>query len=194
MYGIIRFILGVALLIPLIIVGKKKRAKTISLVICFCFIMCAHFFPIENAFITFDSVESAYDYYNFKSKEIQTVVSGINCDLIVGMDAKNLSHIIFPKTREGWKIGIASNTKIVYKYVDEAFVVECYRYKNEQDRFITVYSLLGNDIDISDTNGTEFFNIEVDGQISKVYYGYIDALSEGYILHVDGNEVPFYKE
>ena len=189
MYDIIRLIFGVVILLVLVIVRKKKKKKIIPLIICVCFIISAHFVPIENTFITFDSAESAYDYYNLKNKEIQTVVSGNNCDLIVGLDTNKLSHIIFPKTREGWKIGIASNTKNVYTYVGETFVVECYQYKNKPEYFISVYSLLGNDIDISDSQNTEFFHIEVDKQISKVYYGYIGAFPEDYILYVNGIEV-----
>jgi len=190
MYDIIRLIFGVSILLVLVIVRKKKK-KTIPLIICVCFITSAHFVPIENTFITFDSAESAYEYYNIKNKEIQTVVSGNNCDLIVGLDTNKLSHIIFPKTRKGWKIGIASNTKTVYTYVDETFVVECYQYKNKPEYFISVYSLLGNDIDISDSNNTEFFCIEVDRQISKVYYGYTGEFPEDYILYVNGIKVHF---
>ena len=122
------------------------------------------------------------------------VVNGNACDLVIANDGVNFSHIIFPKTKNGWKIGIASKTKTICTYVDEAFVIEMYKHVDSNEYFIAVYSLYEKELIISDVNETEFAYIEVKNTARKTYYAHINNFSEDYIIYVNGSGVPLWKQ
>ncbi|MBE6616777.1 MAG: hypothetical protein E7627_02355 [Ruminococcaceae bacterium] len=151
------------------------------------------FLPFENLFINFDSPKEAYEYYTFSKSNIELVVEGNECDFVV--DCKNNvdTHLIIPKTADGWKVGIGSNTKrIVYKH-SNGITVYVYQYSNTSEYFITILDTNGGVAIVSDNYGTEFYSLEKDNDSLNTtfvtYYAYIPDFNLEYSVIVNGNEI-----
>ena len=125
MYMIIRLIIGFIFLVSSIAVIKTyKTARKHILYAVFAgisviLVTALSFLPIENSFVTFDSPKEAYEYFNSGKSNIELMVEGDNCDFIIDRKKDSDTYLIVPKTANGWKIGIGSETKrIVQKFSD----------------------------------------------------------------------------
>lgn len=201
MFGIVRLLVGCALLAGAIAVIKKakvghKRILYIcSVVMSLALSIALAFLPFENLFITFKSPQGAYEYFSFGKTDAELVVEGDTCDLVV--DRKNASdtYLILPKTTEGWKIGLGIHTrKIAGKLVD-GISVNVYQYKDTDAYFITLLDVNGGKSTISDDYATSFYTLErtdeVLGKTYVTYYGFLPEFDSQYCVTVNGKEILF---
>ena len=197
MFVVIRiFIGGIFLAISIAIIKRKIKTKKNILYFLSAFITTAlitilAFCPFENLFINFDSPKAAYEYYTFEKSNIVLIVEGNECDLII--NRKDIAHYVYhmiPKTEKGWKIGIGTNDKLIYKTYTNGILILINQYKNTKDFFITVYNTQGKEIDITDIFNTEFQvlkeTIDPPENTFVSYYAYIPDFNEQYELTVNG--------
>ncbi len=199
MFVIIRSIIGCVFLICSILVIKTTATRKRTLYIIFTVLsvvltVILSFFPLENLFITFNSSEAAYKYYSFGESNIELVVEGDSCDFIVDSDNNSNTHLIVPKTTDGWKIGIGSNTKRVVNKFSNGIKVSVYQYKNTDDYFIVILDTNGNASNIADNRNSKFYSLEKQNQtLGKnfiTYYAHIPNFNSQYSLVV--NDVIIY--
>ena len=101
--------------------------------------------------------------------------------------------MILPKTADGWKIGIGSNTKRIVQKLSNGIVLYVYQYKNTNEYFITILDTNGGESTISDEYNTKFLSLEREndslGKTFITYYAHITNLSPQYSLIVNDNRV-----
>lgn len=199
MFSVIRIIIGCCVFVILMILTKKlKQSKrnAISIGISIMLYFALLFLPFENLFVTFDSPEKAYDYYNFGESNVVILVEGENCDLIVDDDEGTLRSSIIPKNNGGWKIGIGLNSrKVVKKFYDGIFI-EVVQYRNTGDYFISIEN--GEKLDISDNYNSNFYFLDyrndiLDENPYRIYYAHITDFDSEYRVTINGVEMVLVK-
>ena len=199
MYIIIRLIIGCVFLGCSITVIKKSKVirkgiryavfASISVVL----VAVSAFLPFENLFVTFNSPEAAYEYYNVGKSNVELVVEGNNCDFVVDYKNDSDTYLIIPKTADGWKVGIGSDTKRIAQKLSDGITVYVYQYKNTNDYFITVLDTGGGESKVSDDYNTKFYSLEKSNDsIEKTfvtYYAHISNFNAQYSVVVNGNKI-----
>ena len=101
--------------------------------------------------------------------------------------------MIIPKTADGWKIGIGSNTKRIVQKLSNGIVLYVYQYKNTSDYFITILDTNGGESTVSDEYNTKFFALErYNDSLEKnfvTYYAHITNLNPQYSIIVNNNKI-----
>ena len=182
MYGIVRVLIGIVFLGCFIgMINHSKVLHKRKLYIAFSGIAVAlsaalWFLPFENSFITFDSHEAAYEYCHFGDSEPDLVIEGNTCDFVVDCKGEMKEYSMIPKTSDGWKIGIGSDSKIVAQDIFESIVVYVYQYKENRDFFVTVLDTSGGEAAVSDGYGSQFYPLETlasSGEQFVTYYAHL---------------------
>lgn len=196
MFGFIRLVLGGLLWFFTTFRIKssklvfKRNYCIIKAVIIAVLITLAAFVPLENAFITFNSPEAAYRYYNIGTEEIELVVSGQHSDLVIGKKNHSDVYLIVPKTANGWKLGLGIDTKKLSQTVIDTAVVSLYQYKNSNDYFLVILDTSGETLSISDSNNSDFLSLTSENHaLNTTFYSYYCSISnfnEGYWLRING--------
>jgi len=199
MYNIIRLIIGCILLVCSITAIKKSKVirKHILYIIftslSVLLIVVLAFLPFENLFVNFDSPKAAYEYFNLGKSNIELIVEGDECDFIIDRKNDSDTYLIIPKTADGWKIGIGSNTKRIVQKLSNGIVLYVYQYKNTSDYFITILDTNGGESTVSDEYNTKFFSLERYndslGKIFVTYYAHITNLNPQYSVIVNDNKI-----
>lgn len=199
MYIIIRLIIGcIFLLCSIIAIKKSKVIRKQILYIAFTSLsvllfVVLTFLPFENYFITFDSPETAYEYYNSGKSNVELIVEGKECDFIIDRRSDSDQYLIIPKTADGWEIGLGSNTKMIVQKLSDGVVLYVYQYKNTSDYFITILDTNGGEATVSDEYNTKFYSMERYndslGKVFVTYYAHITDLEPKYSVTVNDKEI-----
>jgi len=151
------------------------------------------FLPFENLFVTFNSPKAAYKYFNLGKSNIELIVEGDDCDFIIDCKDDSETYLIIPKTEDGWKIGIGSNTKRIAQKLSNGVVLYVYKYKNTSDYFITILDTNGGESTVSDEYNTKFFSLErYNDSLGKsfvTYYAHITNFNPRYSVTVNDNKI-----
>ena len=201
MYNIVRIAIGCVLLAGFIVGIKKskltRKKSSYVLVACISIVLVVilSFLPFENLFITFGSPEKAYEYYSIHKSDVVLVLEGDNSDLVVARKDYSDTYLIIPKTSDGWKIGIGSNTKKIAQKFDDGIAAYVYQYKNTSDYFITVLDTNGGEFALRDDYDTEFVSLNNDNAYSEktfvTYYAHISDFNSQYSVTVNGSTIDF---
>lgn len=199
MYIIIRLIIGSIFLVCSIIAIKKSKAirkhilYIIFAILSVLLIVVLVFLPFENLFVTFDSPKAAYEYFITGKSNIELIVEGDNCDLMIDRKDDSDTYLIIPKTTDGWKVGIGSNTKIIAQELSNGIVLDVYQYKDTNEYFITILDTNGGESTISDEYNTKFLSLEkYDNYLGKTfvtYYAHITDFDPQYSVIVNDNKI-----
>lgn len=199
MYNVIRLIIGCIFLVcSITTISKSKANRKHMLYIVFTglsvlLIVVLIFLPFENLFMTFDSPKAAYEYCNSGKSNIELIVEGDDCDFIVDRKNDSDTYLIIPKTADGWKIGIGSNTRRIVQELSDGIVIYVYQYKNTSEYFITILDTNGGKSTISDEYGTKFLSLERKndslGKTFVTYYAHITDLKPQYSVIVNDNKI-----
>lgn len=169
----------------------KRRWLTVALAVAVILTTISALIPIENAFVTFTSPQSAYNYNNTGS--VKLVVNGAKTDFVVGAKGDTDVYIIVPKSDSGWKLGMGLDTKRIAQTISDGVSVYVYRYKNSDDYYITVLDTSGGPLEITDTHNSEFqYSDKFNSTLNKTYYTYytyINGYDEQYVLTVNGKAI-----
>lgn len=201
MFIILRIVLGcIFLLFSILVVNKIKKNKNrltylVLTGVSIALVVVLSFFAFENLFVTFDSPNEAYEYYKFGSSNIEKVIEGAECDFVVDRKDDSDSYLIIPKTSEGWKIGIGSNTKRIEQKVVGGIVIYVYQYGNANEYFMTVSDTNGGILDLSDKYDTKFITLEKHNEVLEktftTYYAYVPEFTSDYVISVNGKDIEF---
>lgn len=199
MYNAIRLIIGCIFLVCSITAIKKSkviRKHILNIVfasLSVLLIVVLEFLPFENLFVTFDSPKAAYEYFNLGKSNIELIVKGDDCDFIIDRKNDSDTYLIIPKTADGWKIGIGSNTKRIVQKLSSGIVLYVYQYKNTSEYFITILDTNGGESTISDEYNTKFFSLERNndslGKTFVTYYAHITNFNPQYSVIVNDNKI-----
>lgn len=199
MYNIIRLLVGcIFLACSTIFIKKSKAIRKHTLFVVFTCLsamlfVVLIFLPVENLFVSFNTPKEAYEYYNLGTSNIELIVEGEHSDFIV--DCKNGSdtYLIIPKTSDGWKVGIGSNTKKIVQEFSNGILLQVYQYKSTSDYFITILDTNGGESIISDEYNTNFLSRErIDDFLGKAlvtYYAHITDFDTRYSVTVNGRKI-----
>ena len=142
--------------------------------------------PVENAFLTFSSPQSAYQYNH--TGDVKLVVSGEITDFVVGAKGDVDEYTILPKCDDGWKLGMGFDTKRIHQTVSDGVVVYVYQYKNTDDYYITILDTSGGPLELTDNRNSNFQCLEHTNEALDTtfytYYGYIHDYDDSYALTV----------
>lgn len=195
LFIIIRIIfLSIVFLVSFLLIRKSRiinkfRWSVVAFVIATVITTISALIPIENAFITFSSPESAYSYKNYG--DVKLVVDGEKSDFVVGAKDDTDNYLIIPRSNDGWKLGMGLDTKRVYQTVSDGITIYVYQYKNTDDYYITVLDTNGGFSDITDNRNSIFKYSEKQNSTLDTtfytYYAYINNFNEQYVLSVNGN-------
>ena len=181
-YVMFRFLFWILLLVIFLLLIKKLhinhkfRWTAITFMITLVLTTIVYLFPIENAFMTFSSPQSAYRYNHFGY--VNLVINGKQTDFVVASNGDTDLYTIVPKTKEGWKIGMGSDTRIIYQIITDGIVVYVYQYKNSDDYYIIISNTNEGPIKISDSRGSKFISSnKTSSAVNKDYYTYYDYIN-----------------
>lgn len=199
MYNIIRLIIGCIFLVCSVTTIKKSKVirKHILYVVftslSVLLIVMLAFLPFENLFVIFDSPKAAYEYFNLGKSNIELIIEGDDCDFIIDRKNDSDTYLIIPKTADGWKIGIGSNTKRIVQKLSNGIVLYVYQYKNTSDYFMTILDTNGGESTVLDEYNTKFFSLERYndslGKTFVTYYAHITNLNPQYSVIVNDNKI-----
>ena len=199
MYIVVRIIIvGVLLVFAVFAIKKTQKLRKrvcyiISLIAAMILTTVLAFLPFENLFLTFDSPDAAYMYYNSNQSPIDLIIHGKECDFVVDAKKDADTHLIIPKTERGWQIGIGIDTKRKTRTVSNGIVVNVYQYKNTNEYFITVLDTNGGRSNVSDNHNTNFFSLEKNNETLQktfvTYYAHLPDVKSSYSVFVNGNEI-----
>lgn len=197
MFGFIRLLLALLIFAgAFILFGKsgikRKRAVTIVLACTAVIIVSlSMLIPFENAFFTFQTPESAFQYVNMKT-DVKVTVYGEKSCLVVGEKGKVDQYLIIPKSSDGWKLGRGADTKIIKSEMADSVAVCVYQHKKTGDCYISVFDTEGEPIELHDNYKSVFAYSEETVSPNKeygTYYAYISYADGEYQLTVNGRTV-----
>ncbi len=199
MFYIIRLAIGCLFFVCSVVVIKKLKTNYKRLLyivfasVSIVLIVVLYFFPFENIFVTFSSPKAAYEYYNFGDSNVALVIEGNDCGFVIDEKNDSNAYLIIPKTTDGWKIGIGSDTKRISQTITDGITIYIYQYKNTSDCFITVLDTNGGKLNISDGYNTKFQPLEHHddflGKTYITYYAHIPNFNSKYSIMVNGNTI-----
>lgn len=196
MYGLVRMVLGISVFLVVFFlvrrtsILRKRMICAITATAVLLAVVLSIFIPFENLLFTFSSPESAYRYYHSDVRDIEMVVTGESCDLVIGNQNQKDVLMILPKDDKGWKLASAMDTKLIAHTVSNGTAISVYEFKNSDDYFVTVLSLPGDVHEISDSLGSMF--AYRDGTVSG-YYANIHGWCHDYTLTINDTVVSFYE-
>lgn len=201
MYVLIRVLVCcLILLIGLFITHRQKKRKNmkrtriIFLILSIAISSVFMFLPFENIFITFPTVESAFNYVY--SGNVTSVINGIDSDLVISVKNDSRTLCAVPKDTNGWKIGLASGLKPIYKKISSGIIVHVYRYKKSNDYYVTIIDTKGGESVIQDNRNSIFRCSVEDSDVSEPFYRYyacVHDFNSDYIITVNDTIFPVPK-
>jgi len=200
MFGVIRCIIGFVFLGCSVLLIKKHKITYSRLLyiiltgVTVVLVTILQFIPFESAFVTFESAEAAYKYLKFGKSNIELIVEGTNCDLVVDRKDESYLYQIIPKNEEGYKVGVGTDTRLRNSYFQDGISVDIIQYKNRSDYFITIVDINGGESIISDDYNTKFYPLKRDndllGKPIVTYYAHVPHFDSQYNVNVNGNTIP----
>lgn len=149
-------------------------------------------FPVENLFVTFSSLNSAYLYQY--DEEVELTIEGIDSALVIASN----SISIFPRSEHGWKLCTGRSIRTVYQILSDNIVVIVYQYKYSQGFYLVISSPRGSPLSISDSNGSYFQSTsEFHAGLNQDFYSYytcVQSIDNQYFITVDGARFYLIKE
>lgn len=197
MFIVLRFSFFLTIFIIYFILGKRfdttnrRKKLVIVFVIVEIVFVISTLIPIENAFVTFPTAQSAYCYNHFG--EIELIIDGPKTSFVIGKQHDSDIIAIIPKTKDGWKIGMGTDIKRAAQIFSDGISVEVYQYKGTDDYYISVLDTQGGLSDLTDNQNTAFqYTIKTDTALNRTFYtyfAYIESFDDQYTLTVNGKEI-----
>lgn len=149
-----------------------------------------HLIPVENRMIGFSKPEDAFHYNN--TGEILEIDEYPGCALVIAStgDEKITTHVL-PVRKDGkWQLETLYNRKRDVDTVNYCIIERLYVPGTDNCFVIISHNTEGNIADVPagviDSRNTQFVAVEYPDRV-PFYYGYVEDMSDDYILHIDGN-------
>ena len=174
LFATIRLIFfGIAFTISFFFIRKshlvyKRRCSIVAFAATVILTTISALIPIENAFVTFSSPKSAYNYNHCASVEL--IVDGNESDFVVGAKGETDVYAIVPRSNNAWKIGMGLDTKRIVQTISDGITIYVYQYKNTNDYYITVLDTNGGSSEITDNRNSKFEHLDKANSTLNVIY------------------------
>ena len=187
MYSVIRLLITVLLLLVvnwIYLANKPQNLFKTSVVLFVAIFSLSHFLVFENYLITFSTPNDVWKYKYGSDSGV--VILGEQSSIIFGdfMGEKVQTTAIL--SDKGWKIGDDRKLTMINSYYIQDIFVTVEQY-SDKDLFMKVVHTDGESINLSDSYGTIFYELKDTERNS--YYAFVPNYIEGYILHVDEEQV-----
>ena len=199
MYGFIRLLLGILLFLVLLSLIKKYRKLSkkmwciIALSVSVIFSSVLNFFPLENAFLTFDSPIKAYHYSTSFFSTPSLTVQGENSEFMVTNENGKYKCLIIPREDNGWKVGVSSNLIMVSEKTVDSADLTLFQYRDTMDYYVVVSYVDGGHAYVSDSNQSNFSYLEnqTPYKLYVTYFAYVPNITDDYCVYVNGQAISF---
>ena len=131
LFATIRLIFfGIAFTISFFFIRKshlvyKRRCSIVAFAATVILTTISALIPIENAFVTFSSPKSAYNYNH--SASVELIVDGNESDFVVGAKGETDVYAIVPRSNNAWKIGMGLDTKRIVQTISDGITIYVYQ-------------------------------------------------------------------
>lgn len=164
--------------------ASKKTVYIILIASCLLLGVSLMFLPVENSLFTFDTPETAFQYYTGNGNA-KLVIDGRESALVIGEKGSSDILLIVPKADSGWKVGIGTDTRIVHQASTEDVVIQLYRYGNTEEYYLQLISLNHEPLSLGDSLDSVFHmktnsNGEAEYE-NYTYFAYITQTEEYWI-------------
>lgn len=171
-------------------IKRKKLISVLSVLWCICLVFLISVFPIENAFVTFDSPESVV-FYTKHQKTIKIVHGKESCVAISQTDNSSYTSTFVLKDEDGYKIAYYFSVQQVLENSNGKASFTVYKVRDTQDYYIsfTVVGFGSKEIDFYNGND-ELIDCEivnVDGSFFR--WIYLDGFSDDYYMTINGEKI-----
>lgn len=184
----------IIVLVCFFLIKKHTRSHKYRWYLMLFIIACTLFslsalIPVENAFVTFSSPQSAYSYMYMNKATL--VVMGTSTAFVIGGEGKDSAYTIIPRSNTGWKLGPALDVKTsISKFSSNKVKIYVDQYKDSREYYITVYNVNGAAAEVRDSRNSKFYHLDKSSNGYKetfyTYYAYVHDLDDEYTLTVDG--------
>lgn len=193
MYAAIRFFGCILLFLFFFLLYKRKNSpKRSFFVIAFVVLLGVYALslriPVENAFLSFSSAETCFNYTN---KELPTLtIQGQDSALVLGTDSNQHVCRIIEKSKSGWKIDPKGGSWNIPDDVPTGLIVLVYQHRKTSDTYLFVAAADHSELVLSDSDNTNFIAITQKNNLSNEnlysYCAYIGKPLGQYALSIDG--------
>ena len=148
-----------------------------------------HLIPVENYIIGFSKPEDAFHYNN--TGEILETYEYPDCAFVIAStgDEKITTHVI-PARKDGkWMLETIYNRRREVSTLNYCIIERLYVYGTDNCFVIISHNTEGNISDVPtgviDSRNTQFNAVVYPDRV-PFYYGYVENMSDDYVLYVDG--------
>ena len=185
LYQIFRILVSICIAGAFFLLFRKKlRRKTLLVLadIALCEI------PVENAFVTFASPESAAQYVGID--HVSFIIDGADTGLLISGETGEYQERIFPKAQDGWKLSGESATHIRGFYSGTDAAIQLLQYKDTAEYYLLVI-YMGTPPVLSDSNGSAFQLLQAgDGYTTdSIFAAYVPQYGANYAVTINGETV-----
>ena len=198
-YGLIRFLIIVALVISVIAIFKKTNFKrTYKYIVCAILIVAFTILitvTFENYLVSFKSPEAAFKYISYG--KLVNVLEGdqSSCVLYIepGSSNSDVRLMVFPKMGGGYKLGTNYSLEMVGMSLSgENYSVVVYKYNYSEDYYVKISVLsTSQNSNVSDNLSWDFSQYVCKASVyniyTAVYSTYIKDISSDYEIVVNGD-------
>ena len=192
LYQIFRILVSICIAGAFFLLFRKKlRRKTLYIIAAALLVMadialCE--IPVENAFVTFASPESAAQYVGID--HVSFIIDGADTGLLISGETGEYQERIFPKAQDGWKLSGESATHIRGFYSGTDAAIQLLQYKGTAEYYLLVI-YMGTPPVLSDSNGSAFQLLQAgDGYTTdSIFAAYVPQYGANYAVTINGETV-----
>lgn len=197
MFSILRIILWLILSICIVLIIRKSKCRRkkflsiASVILCAVLVSVSGMFPVENLFISYQSPESAFHYFEFG--KIQEIIYGQESCLVIYDDGNSTyGYNIIPKTERGYKIPSYFEMKKVSHKFDKQGAFDIYNAQGTRDYYLVAtvnQKEFGNDISVFNAAGEKIDSSVIRIENTNFFFFWLSDFSNGYYLRINGEEI-----
>jgi hypothetical protein len=192
LYQILRILVSIGIAGAFFLLFRKKLRRKMLYIVAAVLLILSDIalceLPVENAFVTFDSPESAAQYVGID--HVSYIINGADTGLLISGETGNYQERIFPKAQDGWKLSGESATHIRGFYSGTDAAIQLLQYKDTAEYYLVVI-YMGTPPALSDSNGSVFQLLQAsDGYTTdSIFAAYVPQYGANYAVTINGETV-----
>ena len=192
LYQILRILVSIGIAGAFFLLFRKKLRRKMLYIVAAVLLILSDIalceLPVENAFVTFDSPESAAQYVGID--HVSYIIDGADTGLLISGETGEYQERIFPKAQNGWKLSGESATHIRGFYSGTGAAIQMLQYKDTAEHYLVVI-YMGTPPALSDSNGSAFQLLQAgDGYTTdSIFAAYVPQYGANYAVTINGETV-----
>ena len=192
LYQILRILVSIGIAGAFFLLFRKKLRRKMLYIVAAVLLILSDIalceLPVENAFVTFASPESAAQYVGIDP--VSYIIDGADTGLLISGETGEYQERIFPKAQDGWKLSGESATHIRGFYSGTGAAIQLLQYKDTAEHYLVVI-YMGTPPALSDSNGNAFQLLQSgDGYTTdSIFAAYVPQYGANYSVTINGETV-----